>query len=36
MTENRKSDRIIPDWLGWLAVTVAAILAALVLYFKLS
>jgi len=32
----RKDDRIIPDWLGWLALAVAAILGALVLYFKLA
>ena len=36
MTERRKSDRIIPDWLGWLALAVASILAAAVLYFKFA
>jgi hypothetical protein len=32
----KKNDRIIPDWLGWLAVAVALILGVVVLYFKLG
>jgi len=36
MSERGKSDRIVPDWLGWLALAVAATLAAVVLYFKFA
>lgn len=34
--KERRNDRIVPDWLGWLALAVALALAALVLYFKLA
>jgi hypothetical protein len=36
VTDRNKDDRIIPDWLGWLALAVAGLLGALVLYFKLG
>lgn len=36
MNEPKRDDRIIPDWLGWLALGVAVGLGALVLYFNLG
>jgi len=33
---SKRRDRIIPDWLGWLAVGVAAALGALVAWLKLG
>ncbi len=32
----QRNDRIVPDWLGWLAIAVALILAALLAYFEFS
>lgn len=36
MRERRKNDRIVPDWLGWLALLVALALGGVVLYFRLG
>lgn len=36
VADRQRRDRIIPDWLGWLAVSVALILATVLAYFKFS
>lgn len=36
VADRNRNDRIIPDWLGWLALAVAVLLAALVAYFRFN
>lgn len=33
---SRRRDRIVPDWLGWLAVGVALLIGGLVAWLKLG